>query len=197
MKKSKIWIVGVAVAVVLLGIIAVIMWHHFSQNSLPDEQIATENQQTIADVRDVLNKTLISSEFLSYLDSGTRTNLEDEFSKVYSESVKIKVSALDEASQTATIEVSAPPLRAIFENSIPTETSGDFDVMFDQYMDAVQDAVSNCAPEAIVTSTVTCCVVGEDNLKIVPNNDLYDAMFPDIQSLLGDILVQMLVDKEG
>ena len=150
-----------------------------------------------ADVRDVLGETITVSELLCYLDNTAEHNLNDEFSKVYSEAVQIKVASLDGVSQKATLEVYAPPLGTILEECIPADTSGDFDVIFEKYMVDVQNAVSDWEIDSTLPVTVYCDITGEEDLLIVANGDLFNAVFPDMQSLLGEILVQMLVNQEG
>lgn len=199
MKKSKIWIVGVAVAVavVLLGIIAVMIWYQLGQNSLPDEQNATENQQTIANVRDVLGKTISSAELVNLMYVSTESSVEDDFSKVYSEAVKVEVIALDEESKTVTLQISAPPLKEIFQDSMPTNLSQDYDTLFEAYMSKVLDGIEKCESKDMLTQTVQCSVVDDNGFKIVANKDLANAVFPDVQILLQELLLQMATRKDG
>ena len=148
------------------------------------------------DLREIVGKDIALSECITYCSDYSEEKLSDEFSKVYSDAVAVTVMSIDEEADSATIIVNAPPLKEILEDCLPDDTSGDFETLFDSYMKNVYKSISDYPSDDFTTTIVTCGIVDDEGLKFVINNDLTDAIFPNIQQLLAELLMETLVAEE-
>lgn len=182
--KKKWMIVGIMA--VLAMIIAILL--------IPK---STKNGNTTRDLRSVEGSSLSLHEGVLYCKAASPVLLEDEFSRVYSKAVKINVVSIDETEMTATITIFSPPLKEIMERSLPKNMNKDYQTVFDTYMADIYFAVSNCPEEDMISTTVCCSVVEDAGFKIIPNNDFTNAVFPNIQRLLADLMLETLSKEEG
>ena len=157
----------------------------------------TQDHEEPKNLKDILNKEVTLAEGILYCDGVGDETLEDDFSEVYSQAVKINVESIDETAMVAKVTIVAPPLRDILESCLPESSNGDYDDAFTLYMSNVYDAIRECPEGDKVSTTIECKVIDNNGLKLVPNNDFTQAMFPDVQQLLSEILLDLLSVKEG
>lgn len=181
----KKWIVAGTVALILIAAISLII------------VLEKTNVKPPISLKACVGKNITLSQGMQFVDGISTEGFDDEFSSVYSEAVRINVENIDEEKLVATITVQVPPLRDILESCLPQDTSEDFDTLFDGYMDDVYASISACPYDKLVTNTVECDVVEKDGLKIVANNEFRAAVFPDVEQLLAELLMEMLAVREG
>ena len=63
-------------------------------------------------------------------------------------------------------------------------------------MDDICAAIAACPEEDMRSLTVQCRVEDHDGLKLITNPDFADALFPDIQNLLSELLVEGITTTE-
>lgn len=179
------WVIA-AVIVFLVVVTAVILIIIFAQ----------ARYQETKSLREILNKEVTLAKGVLYCDGVDEGTLEDDFSRVYSQVVKINVESIDETAMVAKVTIDALPLRSILESCLPDSEDGDYDTVFASYMSNVYDAIRNCPEEDRITTTIECGVIEENGLKLVPNNELTEAMFPNVQQLFSELIMDVLSVKE-
>ena len=183
MKKK--WIIASAIAITVLAVAAILI------------VCLTQDHEKPKDLKDILNKEVTLMEGILYCDGVTDETFEDDFSKVYSHAATIKVESIDETTMMAKVTVVAPPLRDIMESCLPKDSDGDYDAVFTSYMSKIYDAIRDCPEGDKVSTTLECKVIEEDGLKLVPTGEFTDALFPDVQQLLSEVMLDLLSTKEG
>ena len=183
MKKK--WIIVASVAALITAILVMLIIG------------LTRNHEKPKNLKDILNKEVALTEGILYCDGVGDETLEDDFSKVYSQAVKINVESIDETAMVAKITIVAPPLKDILESHLPENADGDYDVVFASYMSNVYEAIRGCPEGDKVSTTIECKVIENNGLKLVPTNEFTEAMFPDVQQLLSELLLNLFGTKEG
>lgn len=179
------WIITASIAALVVAVLAVLFIGF------------THDHEKPKNLNDILNKEVTLTEGILYCDGVGDETLEDDFSKVYSQAVKINVESIDETAKVAKATIVAPPLKDMLESCLPESTDGDYDAVFTSYMSNVYDAIRECPEEDKISTTIECKVIENNGLKIVPNNDFTEAIFPNVQQLLSEMLLDLLSAKEG
>ncbi len=183
MKKK--WIIVASVAALITAILVILIIG------------LTQNHEKPKNLKDILNKEVTLTEGILYCDGVGDETLEDDFSKVYSQAVKINVESIDETAMIAKITIVAPPLKDILESHLPENADGDYDVVFASYMSNVYEAIRGYPEGDKVSTTIECKVIENNGLKLVPTNEFTEAMFPDVHQLLSELMLDLLSTKEG
>jgi len=183
MKKK--WIVGTSIVTLVVAVVVVLIIFLAQSHEKPKN------------LNDIINKEVPLAEGILYCDGIGDETLNDDFSKVYSQAVKINVESIDETAMVTKVTIVALPLRDILESCLPESSNGDYDAVFASYMSDVYDAIRECPEENKVSTTIECKVVENNGLKLVPNNDFTEAMFPNIQQLLAELMLDLLSTREG
>lgn len=183
MKKK--WIIVPIIVVLVTVIAAALVGCHTQQNEPPKNLI------------DILNKEVTLTEGIIFFDGVDDETLEDDFSKVYSQAVKINVESIDETAMVAKVTIVAPPLRDILESCLPESGDEDYDTVFASYMSKVYDAIRDCPEEEKISTTIECKAIERNGLKLVPTIEFTEAIFPDVQQLLSELMLDLLSTKEG
>lgn len=144
------------------------------------------------DVDDVVGKSLSLYEGLEYCKTEEGLELKDDFSKAYASATTIKILSIDEATSTASIEISSPPLKTIMDKNLPNKYTDNFDVLLEEYMSDIITSIENASPETKITTTVKCGLVEEKGVKLLVNADFIAAVYPDINVLLQEVLIDMM-----
>ena len=179
------WIIAALIAVLVVAVVVVLII------------CLTRDFEPQINLNDILNKEVTLTEGILYCDGVGDETLEDDFSKVYSQAVKINVESIDETAMVAKITIVAPPLKDILESHLPESTDGDYDAVFASYMFNVYEAIKGCPEEDKVSTTIECKVIENNGLKFVPTNEFTEAMFPDVHQLLSELMLDLLSTKEG
>ncbi len=190
MKKK--WIMIGIIAIVILAVAVILAIVTTKKDDSTDTVEATE----LPDMRELVGKTISLSEGIKHFDDVVTDVSADEFSTVYGEAVTLHIESIDEEEMTVQMVVTAPPLRKILEECLPDDLT-DYNTAFDTYTTDVYTAIRKCPESELVYETVKCGIVENNGLRIVPNNDLFNVVFPDIQQLLGEILIEMMSVQEG
>lgn len=183
MKKKWIIVASIAALITAIAVILIIG--------------ITQNHKRPKNLNDILNKEITLAEGILYCDGVGDETLEDDFSKVYSQAVKINVESIDETAMIAKVTIVALPLRDILESCLPESSDGDYDAVFTSYMSKVYDAIRDCPEGDKVSTTIECKVIENNGLKLVPTNEFTEAVFPDVQQLLSEVMLDQLSTKEG
>lgn len=146
-----------------------------------------QKNKTIDD--DIVGKTVSLSEGLKYCSTKEELKIDDDFSKAYSSATSMRITSINEESLTATVEISAPPIEKIMRECIPQDFSGNDEVDLKNYMSEVIDKIEKTPSESKITSVVECKMVDEDGLKIMINDDFVSAVYPNLNSLIGEVLL--------
>lgn len=149
------------------------------------------------DITEIKGKEISFTQGIQYCAAVSDISLDDDLSVIYANKTFITVLEIDETKENALISIKAPPLKQIMEACFPTDFSDDYESLFDEYMQNIQSAIQNCAEKDLVISTVTCNIVEENGLKIVVNDEFAYAVYPEINSILSELLLQYLEELEG
>ncbi len=176
-RKRLILIISVVLVVIAVVAVSLVLVFNARQPKALDEKI--------------VGKTISLSDGLKYCSYDGELELNDDFSKAYGSTTSIVITDINEETLTATVEISAPPIEKIMRNCIPQEFSGDDEDDLEKYMSAVIDEIKNTPSESMVVSVVECKLIDEDGLRLVINNDFASAVYPDLYSLIGEVLVDL------
>lgn len=183
MKKK--WIIAPIIVILVIVVAAALVGCLTQKNEKPKNLI------------DILNKEVTLTEGILYCDGVDDETLGDDFSKVYSQAVKINVESIDETALVAKVTIIAPPLKDILEAHLPENTDGDYDAVFTSYMSNIYDAIRDCPEEEKISTTIECKAIERNGLKLVPTIEFTEAIFPDVQQLLSELMLDLLSKKEG
>lgn len=181
--KKYIFIIGIAVLVIAILIATAVVIHR-PKNDLKN------------DLEDIVGEELFLSDGLSYCEGANSFDISDSFSKSYSSKTTIKVVDFDKEKALATVEIQAPPLRDIMLSCVPSETFLDYEQVFENYMDAIEKAIQSTAKEDMVLTTIECRVSHGDGEKLVMSKEFISAIYPDIYTLMGEVLLNALGGME-
>ncbi len=149
------------------------------------------------DLEDVVGKQLSLSEGLNYCDGFENKNLDDDISKAFLASTSFKVVSIDEKNSIAIIKISAPPVKDILQKCLPNEDVTNFDKAFDTYIEKVIKSISTAQQDELITTTVKCATIETKGLKIVINNDFMSAVYPNIEEMLSELIMESLKETEN
>ena len=149
------------------------------------------------DIKDIVGKQLSLSEGLSYCDGFADKKLDDDISKAFLSATTFKVVSIDDENATVMIEISAPPIKEILNNSLPKEDATDFDSAFEEYMDNVKNSISSTKQENLITTTINCSIIDTKGKKAVINNDFTSAIYPNIEEMLNELVLNSLNETEN
>lgn len=149
------------------------------------------------DLSGVVGKTLSLSNGLSYCEGITRNDIKDDISEAFMSVTTFKVINIDEEDGTATLEISSPPIKNILNDCLPSETNRDFDIVFDEYIKQVNKAIYSTQQKDLITTTVKCSTIDSNGTKLVINNDFVSAIYPDINEMLSELLLNSLKEAEN
>ncbi len=181
-KKKSILIIGLSLATVLIiGTIALILILGTSKK----------------DLNSIVGKTVNLLDGIEYCTGSPSVNFQDDFSKVYSKTAYIKVISIEEEKETVTIEITAPPLKDIMETCVPKNMSGDHDSMLNKYMADIAEQIALSPKETMLSTKVVCRTKDDNGMKIIINDDFTSAVYPDLKTLLSEVLINSLKTMEG
>lgn len=149
------------------------------------------------DIKDIVGKQLSLSEGLSYCDGFADEKFDDDISKAFLSATTFKVISINDESATVMIEISAPPIKEILNNCLPKEDTTDFDNAFEEYMENVKKSISYTKQENLITTTVNCPIIDVKGQKAVVNNDFTSAVYPNIEEMLNELVLNSLNETEN
>lgn len=149
------------------------------------------------DIKDIVGKQLSLSEGLSYCDGFTDKKLDDDISKAFLSATTFKVVSIDDENATVTIEISAPPIKEILNNCLPKEDTTNFDTVFEEYMENVKKSISSTKQENLITTTINCSIIDVKGQKAVVNNDFTSAVYPNVEEMLNELVLNSLNETEN
>ncbi len=149
---------------------------------------------TPKDLQNAVGQTLPLSQATPLVCELADADLSDDFSKAFMDKATITVLSINEEGTSATVKFSAPDIGRILQSNLPTDTTGDYEALFAQYWANVTAALANAAPEDMITQTVECPVVEQEEGKqiSVANTQIFD-----YQQELADALLEILLESEG
>ncbi|MBE6768327.1 MAG: hypothetical protein E7549_05375 [Ruminococcaceae bacterium] len=152
---------------------------------------------TKKDIKDIVGKQLSLSDGLNYCDGLADKKLDDDISKAFLSATIFKVVSVDEENATVMIEISAPPIKEILNNCLPKEDATDFDNAFEEYMENVNKSISSTKQENLITTTVNCSIIDANGQKAAVNSDFTSAVYPNIEEMLNELVLNSLNEMEN
>ena len=147
------------------------------------------------ELQDVIGETLSLSQATPIVCELSDAELSDDFSQAFMKKTTITVLSLNEEETSATVKISAPDMEQILRNSLPADDAAeDYEALFAQYWTNVIAALENVAEEQMITQTVECPVIEQEDVKQI---SVANAPLFNYQQLLADTLLEMLLGSEG
>ncbi|MBQ8182413.1 MAG: hypothetical protein IJ025_00740 [Clostridia bacterium] len=143
-------------------------------------------------VSDIVGKELELKKAAEYCYSPDELNASDDISGAYLNSATITVLSVDPEENTAVVSVCSPPIGKILTSYMAYENNPrDFDSK------TLSSAIKDFPDSDKITTTLTCpVIITEDGEKLIVTDELYTAIFPEINEFYKEILTRS-VTKES